>query len=154
MPTVRTTVSPTFTLAGVIVCVTSTSALRFTAIPIDAELFARFGSDAPAGGVMLAVSTSRPAASDATVAVTVKAITPAAGRLTAALMLPAPLDAGHAAPPVAAHVQVTPVSTAGKLSTTTAPIASLGPPLNALIRYIVVAPGIATLPKLLLVMPR
>ena len=41
-------------------------------------------------------------------------------------MSPLP-DAGHAPPPVPAHVHVTPVSVAGNMSVTVAPLASLGP---------------------------
>ena len=41
-------------------------------------------------------------------------------------MSPLP-DAGHAPPPVPVHVHVTPVSVAGKVSVTVAPLASLGP---------------------------
>src|SRR5262245_37462415 len=119
-----------------------------------AESFATLGSDAPGGGVTLAVLASMPAAPAAIVAVAVKVTVALTGALTEALMFPVPADAGHAPPPVAAHVHVTPVSTAAKLSATTAPMASLGPLLFTVITYVVVAPGIAVEAALVLVMPR
>ena len=61
-----------------------------------------------------------------TVPVAVKTTLAPTGTVTAVLMLPLP-TAGHAPPPVPAHVHVTPVSAAGNVSVTVAPIASLGP---------------------------
>ena len=65
-------------------------------------------------------------AAGSTVPVAVKTTLAPTGTVTAVLMLPLP-DAGHAPPPVAAHVHVTPVRVAGKASVTVAPLASLGP---------------------------
>lgn len=55
-------------------------------------------------------------------------------------MLPAPL-AEQLAPPEFEQVQVTPVSAAGKLSVTIAPVTSLGPVFDTTIVYIVDWPG-------------
>src|SRR5690242_20241973 len=90
-------------------------------------LFAELGSDAPDGGVTLAVLTSRPVAVADTVPVAVNVTDPPTGTLTLALMLPAPEGSVQTPPPAPMQVQVTPVSAAGKLSITVAPIASLGP---------------------------
>ena len=65
-------------------------------------------------------------AAGSSVPVAVKTTLAPTGTVTAVLMLPLP-EAGHAPPPVAAHVHVTPVSVAGKASVTVAPLASLGP---------------------------
>src|SRR5437899_6949134 len=69
-----------------------------------------------------------------TVAVAVNVAVPAANRLTAALILPLPL-AGQLDPADAAHVHVTPLTCAGKLSVTVAPTTALGPALLATIVY-------------------
>ena len=62
-----------------------------------------------------------------TVPVAVKTTLAPTGTVTDVLMLPLP-DAGHAAAARApAQVHVTPVSVAGNVSVTVAPIASLGP---------------------------
>ena len=61
-----------------------------------------------------------------TVPVAVKTTVAPTGTVTDVLMSPLP-GAGHAPPPVPAHVHVTPVSVVGKTSVTVAPIASLGP---------------------------
>ena len=58
--------------------------------------------------------------------VAVKTTLAPTGTVTGVLMLPLP-DVGHAPPPVPVHVHVTPVSVAGNMSMTTAPVASLGP---------------------------
>src|SRR5262245_873526 len=76
------------------------------------------------------------------------------GTSTVALMLPVPADVRQEPPPVAAHVQVTPVNAAAKSSTTTAPTASLGPLLVTVIVYVVVAPGTTVVTPLVLVIPR
>ncbi len=51
---------------------------------------------------------------------------PPTGRLTVSLMLPEP-DAVQVPPPAPTQVQVAPVSAAGKVSATVAPVAALGP---------------------------
>jgi hypothetical protein len=63
-----------------------------------------------------------------TVAVAVKVAVPPDSRLTLALRFPLP-DAGQLDPADAAQVQVTPLTCAGKLSVTVAPVTALGPPL-------------------------
>ena len=59
-------------------------------------------------------------------------------------MLPAPL-AGQLEPALAVQVQLMPVIVTGKLSTTFAPIASLGPAFETTILYVIAVPGIAVL---------
>ena len=55
----------------------------------------------------------------------VKVTLPPAGRFTLSLMLPDPL-AAQVPPPAPTQVQVAPVSEAGKVSVTVAPVASIG----------------------------
>src|SRR2546422_7698908 len=95
-----------------------------------AELFPD-GSLTPAGAVMVAVFVIVPEPA-VTVAVAVKVAVPPASRSTAALRLPLPL-AGQLDPAEAAQVHVTPLTWAGKLSVTVAPITALGPALLATI---------------------
>ena len=66
----------------------------------------------PAGGNTWAALTSSPVAAGSTVPVAVKTTVAPTGTVTAVLMSPLP-DAGHAPPPGAVHVHVTPVSVAG-----------------------------------------
>ena len=61
-----------------------------------------------------------------TVPVAVKTTLAPTGTVTDVLMLPLPA-ATQVPPPVPAQVHVTPVSVAGNVSVTVAPIASLGP---------------------------
>ena len=55
-------------------------------------------------------------------------------------MLPLPA-AVHVPPPAATHVQVTPVSVAGKVSATVAPVTADGPTFRAVIVYVTLLPG-------------
>ena len=97
-----------------------------------AVLFAPDGSLLPTGAVMVAVLTNEPVAVEEIVALTVNVAVPATPRLTLALMLPLP-DAGQLDPADAAHVHVTPVSVAGTVSATVAPLITEGPGLDATI---------------------
>src|SRR5262245_39458930 len=80
----------------------------------ESVLLAELGSDAPGPGVTVAVLTRTPTASGATVAVAVNVTVAPTGTSTAALMSPLPAAVRHAAPPVAAHVQVMFVNAAAK----------------------------------------
>src|SRR5580765_4876756 len=84
----------------------------------------RFAS--PAGGSTWAELTRTPVAAGLTVPVAEKTTLAPTGTVTSVLMAPLP-DVGHAPPAVPVHVHVTPVSAAGNVSVTIAPIASLGP---------------------------
>ena len=97
-----------------------------------AELLPGFGSVTPAGAATVAVLTSVPVAEADNVAVSVKVAVAPTGRLTAALMFPEP-DAGHVPPPAPTHVHVAPVSAAGNVSATVAPVTALGPLFDATI---------------------
>ena len=85
------------------------------------------GSDVPDAGTAVAVFASVPLAAGSIVPVAVNVITPLAGIVTVALMWPLPEAAGQVAPPRAAQLHVTPVSSAGNVSVTTALVAALGP---------------------------
>src|SRR4051794_29432004 len=80
----------------------------------------------PVGGNTWAELTRSPVAAGLTVPVAVKITLAPTGTVTDVLMWPLP-DVGHAPPPVLVHAHVTPVSIAGNVSVTEAPIASLGP---------------------------
>ena len=81
----------------------------------------------PAGGTTWAALTRSPVAAGLTVPVAVKTTLAPTGTVTDVLMSPLP-DAAHAgAAPLPTQVHVTPVSVAGNVSVTVAPIASLGP---------------------------
>ena len=80
----------------------------------------------PCGGNTWATLTSSPVAAGSTVPVAVKTTLAPTGTVTGALMWPVPA-AMQVPPPAPMHVQVTPVSVAGNVSVTVAPIASLGP---------------------------
>src|SRR5262245_4863346 len=95
----------------------------------ESVLFAELGSDAPGPGATVAVFTTTPTASGATVAVAAKIAVPPTGRLTVVLMCPLPAGALQLPPDGVAHVHVTPVSAVGNTSVTIAPTASLGPAL-------------------------
>ena len=56
-------------------------------------------------------------------------------------MLPLP-EAVQLPPPAATHVHVTPVSVAGKVSATVAPVTAEGPALEATMVYVTLLPGI------------
>ena len=81
----------------------------------------------PAGGSTWAELTSSPVAAGLTVPVAVKTTLAPTGTVTGVLMLPLPDAARRCRRPVPAQVHVTPVSVAGNVSVTVAPIASLGP---------------------------
>ena len=74
----------------------------------------------------MAVLDSVPVADGASVPVSVNVAVPPFSRFTVALMLPVP-DGGQLLPALATQVHVTPVNETGTLSTTVAPMASLGP---------------------------
>jgi hypothetical protein len=95
-----------------------------------AELLPEAGSVIPAPTETVAVFASDPVAPGATVPLTVNVAVPPTGRSTEALMLPLP-DAGHAAPPLAAHVHVAPVNAAGNVSVTLDAGAADGPAFEA-----------------------
>src|SRR5512139_2494073 len=88
-----------------------------------------------AGWVTVAVLLSVPVAPAGRFPVTVYVALPPTSRLSVVLMLPKPL-AVQLDPGDAAHVHVTPVSTAGSVSVTLLPIASSGPLLVTLITYV------------------
>ncbi len=92
-----------------------------------AELFPA-GSFTPTGAAMLAVLVMVPV--PLAVAVTVNVAEPPASRSMLAVRLPAPL-AGQTEPAVAAQVQVAPLSCAGRMSVTVAPVTAEGPALVA-----------------------
>ena len=83
-----------------------------------------------AGGVTVAVLLSVPSAAGFTVPVAVNDDEAPAGRSAVVAMGPLPLVAPHSAPTSAVQVQVTPVSSGGKVSATDAPTTSLGPALK------------------------
>ena len=83
----------------------------------ESVLLAELGSDAPGGGVTVAVFTRTPTAAGETVPVAVKVTVPPTGTVTVSLMEPLPLGL-QTPPPVPTHVQVTPVSAAGNVSVT------------------------------------
>ena len=116
-------------LAGpVLVTLRSACGFKVLLSPLLFEL----GSLVPAGGVTVAVLTKFPVALEITKPLAIKVIVPPFKISTLALMLPVPL-AGQLEPALAVHVQVTPVMVAGKLSTTFAPTAALGPALPTII---------------------
>jgi len=93
------------------------------------------GSFTPTGAAMVAVLEIVP--EPLAVAVTVKVAVPPLSRLTDAARFPDPL-AGQTEPALAVHVQVAPVSAAGKLSVTVAAVTALGPAFEATIVYVTV----------------
>src|SRR3954453_16925065 len=88
-----------------------------------AELLAGVGSVTDAGADTVAVFARVPVADTETVPVTVKVVLPPGVSVTVALMLPLPDADGHVEPAVAEHVHVTPVTGAGRVSATVAPVA-------------------------------
>ena len=81
----------------------------------------------PAGGSTWAALTSSPVAAGSTVPVAVKTTVAPTGTVTGVLMSPLPDGGAGAAARCPAQVHVTPVSVAGNVSVTVAPLASLGP---------------------------
>jgi hypothetical protein len=118
-----------------------------------AESLAGVGSVTPAGGVIEAVLASEPVAAALTVAFNVNVAVEPTARLTSALMFPDPL-AGHVAPAVTAQVHVAPVSVAGSVSVTVAPVTFDGPALEATIVYVIGEPAVAPADPSVFVMPR
>lgn len=102
-----------------------------TRVLLSALLF-ELGSEVPAGGVTVALFTKLPVALATIVPVAKNVSVPPFKTLTVALILPVP-DAGQLEPELAVQVQVTPVMVAGKLSSTFAPVAALGPALVTVI---------------------
>ena len=98
---------------------------------LSALLF-EVGSEVPAGGVTVAELTKLPVALARIVPVAKNVSVPPLSTSTFVLILPVP-DAGQLEPLLAVHVQVIPVIFAGKLSTTFAPTAALGPALVTVI---------------------
>src|SRR6266536_6246002 len=103
----------------------------------------------PAGAVTFAVLAMLPIAPAATAAGTVNMTIAPDFIVTVVLMLPEPLAAPHAVvtvPPLpgllTAHVQLPNVSAAGAVSTTVAPVTSLGPLLVTVIVYVVLPPAV------------
>ena len=81
----------------------------------------------------VAVLTNDPVADALIVQVAVNVALPPLGRFTAlVLIFPLPL-AGHVPLPAPAHVQLQPVTSAGNVSATVAPVTLLGPTLDAAI---------------------
>jgi hypothetical protein len=93
------------------------------------------------GGATLAVLLKAKVAAGFTVAIAVYVAVPPTGRLTVSLILPAPAGV-HVPPPAPTQVQVTPVSAAGKVSVTVAPVTGLGPAFEATIVYVIIWPGL------------
>ena len=115
------------------VLVIARSARRVMVVVSVAVLLAGVGSVTPPGAATVAVFDKVPVAVAATVADTVNVAAPPAASVTEALIAPAP-DEGQLEPaPVAAQVHVTPVSDAGNVSLTLAPVTVDGPLLVATI---------------------
>jgi hypothetical protein len=109
------------------------SAVGFRVSVSVAELLPGVGSVTPDGTAIAAVLTRVPVAVATTVAEIVNVADAPTGRSTVVLMLPLPLPAAHDAPPLVTHVHVTPVSDAGIVSVTGAPVTADGPALLATI---------------------
>lgn len=118
-----------------------------------ALLLAAFGSETVPGGFTNAVLVMVPVLVEGIVPVAMKVTEPPARRLTGALMFPLP-EAGHEEPGVAEQVQLTPVTCAGNVSVTVAPVTEFGPEFDALMRYVIGDPASAVDWPSLLVMDR
>ena len=108
------------------------SAVGFNVSESVAELFPGVGSVEPPGNAIVAVLESDPVALDEIVPVTVNVAVPLGSNVTKALIEPEP-DAGHDDPADAVHVHVTPLSDAGIVSATVAPVIVDGPAFEAMI---------------------
>ena len=97
-----------------------------TVVRSVAVLLPGVGSVTVPGSVMVAVLEIVPVAEAMTVAVIVKVAVPPGANVTAADMLPLP-DAGQLEPALAEHVHVAPLSEAGIVSPTVAPVTVDGP---------------------------
>jgi hypothetical protein len=119
-------VPPGAAVAGPVLVI-ATSALGLSSFWAVAVLLAAIGSATPAGGATVTALLRLPgAALGSTVATAVNVTEPPGGMVTKALIHPLPV-AGQLAPAPAAHVHVGLISSVGKLSTTCAPFARLGP---------------------------
>ena len=110
--------------------VTVRSVWGVTVVTSVAELLAGVGSETVPGNVMLAVLLIVPVAEAMTVAEIVNVAEPPGASVTEADTLPLP-DAGHDDPALAEQVHVAPVSVAGIVSLTVAPVTVEGPGLDA-----------------------
>jgi hypothetical protein len=110
--------------------VTLRSVWGVTVVRSVAELLAGVGSVTVLGKVMLAVLLIVPVAEAMTVAEMENVAEPPGARVTEAEMSPLP-DAGHDDPALAEHVHVAPLSAAGIVSLTVAPVTVDGPGLEA-----------------------
>jgi len=119
-----------------------------------AELLAEFGSVTGAGAATVAVFTSVPVAVAGRFPVTVNVVVPPGARVTVALRLPLPDAAGHVDPAEAEQVHATPVTVAGTVSATVAPVAVDGPPFVATIVYDTAVPGTSLVAPSVLVIDR
>jgi hypothetical protein len=97
-----------------------------TVVTSVAQLFPGVGSVTVLGGVMVAVLLIVPVADAITVAEIENVVEPPGSSVTDAAMLPLP-EAGHDDPTVAEHVHVAPLSDAGIVSVTVAPVTVDGP---------------------------
>ena len=94
-----------------------------------------------------------PLAPVGSVALTVKVASPPTARFTVVAMLPLPLAAVHDEPAEAAQLHVTPVSVAGSVSATVAPVTGFGPALLTTMVYVIgpaprlVAPSVLVIPR-------
>lgn len=102
-----------------------------------AELFAAFGSVAPASVVTVAVFVSVPVEVLATVALTVKVAVPPGNRLTVVSMFSVPFGAVQLEPAEAVQVQVPMTRPLGMMSLTWAAVPALGPALVTTMVYVV-----------------
>ena len=131
--------TPTFGLlmliVSAVVCPTKiVAALKFfvmlggIALSISvAELLAGTGSAKPTGTATLAVFDNGPVAASDKVPLTVNVAVPPLSRLTAEVLMSPTPDAGQLLPALATHVQLTPVTTPGRVSLTAAPLTANGP---------------------------
>jgi hypothetical protein len=133
-------VEPGIAVAAESVLVSETFAWRLIVVVSVAELLPGVGSVAPPGRATLAVLESVPVDVGTTVALTVNVAVPPDRTLMLAEMLPDP-DAGHDDPADAVHVHVTPVSDAGIVSVTVAPVIADGPAFDTTIAYVSAEPA-------------
>jgi len=133
-------VEPGIAVAAESVLVSETFAWRLIVVVSVAELLPGVGSVAPPGRATLAVLESVPVDVGTTVTLTVNVAVPPDRTLMLAEMLPDP-DAGHDDPADAVHVHVTPVSDAGIVSVTVAPVIADGPAFDTTIVYVSAEPA-------------
>jgi hypothetical protein len=110
-----------------------------------ALLLAGDGSTRPDVPVVTpAVLTTVPVDDGTTVPVIMKVAVPPTARSTGVAIEPVPLAALHDDPALAAHDHVTLASPSGTASLTSAPVASLGPPLLTTIVHVIVDPSVTS----------